>query len=133
MMHLITYKLFESERRSMFLYHGVKNRGDVDAILRDGFDLDKIRPIWNNDLAISTMTSSDAISKFFGGKVPIIKIEFEGNISDIEDIGHLTSKDAEDYTGQIVELGVDAVRLGGSGARQVFIYNTDAIKKTTLI
>ena len=113
----------------MTLYHGVKNESAVDSIIEHGFDLAKIRPIWTNDYAISTMTTKAGVLKFFGRNVPVLKLEIEGVIVSYFKVNVPHAKDAQDYTRQIVAAGIDAVILDSdSRIRQVFIYNTKSIK-----
>jgi hypothetical protein len=136
MKNLIPFELFEAnineaeKRKKMFLYHGVKKQENVDSIIKNGFDLRKINNLWVNDYAISTLTTPAAVYKFFGKKdITVLKLEFDGVIATSEDVRHIQVSDAKDYTRKVVAMGIDAVMLDGTGARQVFVYNTKAIKK----
>lgn len=121
------------EVKKLTLYHGVRNSKDVNDILKNGFDLRKIKPNWQNDYAISTLTKPSYIFKFFGTKdIKILKIDFEGVVEDNPYSINVHATTPQEYTEDIVKDGIDAVRLGGDG-KQYFIYNLDAIKKITLI
>lgn len=119
------------ERRKMVLYHGVRSDESVASILKSGFDLTKIRPNWNNDYAVSTLTSPKAVEKFFGRSVTILRLEFYGNVGTVGDVS-VYAKTPQDYTKQVVESGIDAVVLNGTGAKQVFVYNPKAISRITV-
>jgi len=126
----------EGGRTKMKLYHGVKDPKNVDEILKRGFDLSRIHPIWTNDYAVSTMTSQKAVRAFFGKNVPVLELEFDGNLASYDDVSGLfgLARDARDYTRRVVGEGIDAVQLDSdNGAHQVFVYNPKAIKKITLL
>lgn len=134
MKYIQVYENFINEAvapRKLVLYHGVKNHADAASIMKNGFDLTKIRPNWTNDYAISTLTTPKSVERFFGRNITILRIEFEGNVGSPSD-AHVSAKNAQDYTKQMVENGIDAVMLDGTGAKQVFIYNLDKIKKITI-
>lgn len=128
-----TFSINENiEHKKLIFYHGVKNSENVNKILKDGFDLNAVKPLWTNDYAISVLTDPNSIRKFFGNKdIPILKLEFEGNIIDFGKLG-VSAKTPQDYTRQVIGQGIDAVRLEGD-RKQAFIYNTKAIKKITLL
>jgi hypothetical protein len=112
------------KKTRMKLYHGVRDPKNVDKILKNGFDLREIHPIWTNDYAVSTLTSPKAVRAFFG------------NLASYDDVSGLfgLAHDARDYTRKVVESGIDAVKLDSDrGAHQVFVYNPKAIKKITLL
>lgn len=133
---LIPYELFEGighdmPRKKLTLYHGVKNAASVPDILKNGFSLSKIKPLWTNDYAISALPSAKAVAKFFGKNVPILKIEFDGVVVSPRDV-RITASSAEEYTKKVLDQHIDAVMLDGT-SRQVFIYNIGAIKKVRLL
>lgn len=129
----LTFILNEKvEHRKKVFYHGVKKHEDVDKIIKNGFDLTFIKPLWSNDYAISVLTTPQDVRKFFGKDVPVLKLEFEGDIAGPDDFNNVYSNSPQDYTRKIVASGIDAVQLGGNGG-QFFIYNPKAIKRVTLL
>lgn len=125
--------VFESADK-LTLYHGVRDPAVARTIVKDGFDLDKIRPQWNNDLAVSTLTTERAVIEYFGTDrgLTVLRLDFRGRVVDHSALGYVPANDAREYTDEIVSRGIDAVRLGGSGARQVFVYNLSCIRSVTV-
>lgn len=133
MKHIKIYEEFMNEavqQRKLVLYHGVRDKANVDSILKNGFDLTKIKTNWTNDYAVSTMTTPKSVSRFFGRDITILRIEFEGKVGSPSD-AHSYASTPQQYTRDIIDSGIDAIMLDGEGARQVFIYNTKAIKRIT--
>lgn len=128
------FSLNESkEHKKLIFYHGVKDPKNVETILARGFSLFKVNPIWTNDWAISVVTTVKAVKDFFGNKkITILKLEFDGNIIDRDELGNIIASSPQDYTHQVVDMGIDAVRLAGDFG-QAFIYNPKAIKKITVV
>lgn len=120
------------EHKKLVLFHGVKKLEDVDSIMKNGFDLSKIKPLWQNDYAVSTLTTWKSVKRYFGDKqAAILRIEFDGTVASHDEVSIGWVRDAKDYTDKVIKQGIDAVMLGGEGARQVFIYNVEAIKRIT--
>ncbi len=121
-------------RKRVKLYHGT-SAGNAAAILANGFELRLIKPRWQNDYAVSTLTSPKAILKYFGNKpgLQIIEMTFEGNMEDMANVPRCPSGfTAPEYTNMLTTSGVDAVILSGPGARQVFVYNVSALSNLRL-
>jgi len=119
-----------TKRRTMKLYHGTRS-DRADAIVRGGFDLGMVRPRWVNDYAVSTLTSPLAVQRYFGdrGDRTVLEMTFRGVVATSDEVRALVpySSGAVDYTRRVRAAGIDAVVLDGSGARQVFVYNPDAL------
>ena len=120
------------QKKKAVFYHGVRREKNVEKILHEGFKLYEITPRWVNDYAISVLASPGAVRKLFGRNVPIIKIEFYGVIKQHNELPQIIASNPRNYTNEIVESGIDAVRLNGRGA-QTFIYNPKAITKISLV
>lgn len=120
------YLWARARTRTMRLYHGT-TQARAEAILRDGFDLNRIKSRWVNDWAVSVLTSPTAILKYFGNKPGMVVLEmtFRGTVAELSDVQHIGSMAAspQDYNRRVRAEGIDAVALAGSGARQVFVYN----------
>lgn len=125
----------EGRRRSMTLYHGVRDPAAAAAIVSDGFRLEKIKPQWQNDYAISTLTTEHAVESYFGTDRPltVLSMAFRGTVVDYESLGYVTHGDARSYTREILARGIDAVTLSGSGARQVFVYNVRSVSSIKVV
>src|SRR3989304_4288041 len=109
------FVLNESKKHERLgLYHGVKEPKNVEPILKKGFSLFPIRPLWTNDWAISTVPTAKAVRNFFGKRdVTVLKLEFDGNIIDNDELGWILADSPQDYTHKILDMGIDAVRLDG--------------------
>ena len=114
-------------------YHGT-TREAAEAILKSGFDLSKVRPRWQNDLAVSMASSISGVQKHFGkdakgrGEV-ILKITWKGrHVTDPRDL-NVQAKDAKSYTHAVVKSGVDAAKSGGT----TYLYNPDAIESIEIV
>lgn len=118
------------EKKKLTLYHGVRKSENVDTIIKNGFDLTKINPLWNNDYAVSTLKNPNTVLRFFGRNVPILKLKFDGVIATVSEVGYIEAKTPQDHTRQVLAMGIDAMVLNDKS--QVFIYNPKAIKEITL-
>ncbi len=115
-------------RTTKTVYHGT-TRECADAILADGFSLDRIKPRWMNDLAISTCTTEGAVRRLFGKReVVVLRLKVQGRFLRLArfETGPVEgATSARDYTLNMAVAGVDAVhREGGT----VYIYNPTAIQ-----
>lgn len=119
------------KKKSLTLYHGVKNPKDVKKILKSGFNLSYIKPRWQNDHAISAVKTKKQVRDFFGKDVDVLKFKFSGNVYELDQFETVGSEyvgfpnSPQQYTRNLVKEGIDAVAL--SGGIQYFIYNTKKI------
>lgn len=129
-----------TKKKTITLYHGVRKKENVEKILKNGFKLQYINPRWTNDYAVSALTSSKGIKKYFGrDDIPILKFKFSGNVyipeQRFETIPDYVTKFAtspREYTRNVVKAGIDAVDLGGK-PKQYFVYNTEKISNIELV
>lgn len=125
------------EKKTITLYHGVKNPKNVDKILKSGFKLININPQWQNDYAISAVKTKKQVADFFGREVAILKFKFSGNVYMLdkfetvgpEYVGFPSTP--QQYTRNIVKEGIDAVAL--HGGIQYFIYNPKKISNIQVV
>ncbi len=110
------------------VYHGT-TRENADPILANGFSLDRIKPRWMNDLAVSTFTTERAVRRFFGKReVVVLRLKVRGRFLRLArfETGPVEgAANAKDYTRRMVDAGVDAVHREGGA---VYIYNPDTIQ-----
>lgn len=136
----LTEQKVKTQKKTLTLYHGVRKKENVEKILKQGFKLEFIKPRWTNDYAVSALTSSKGIKKYFGrDDIPILKFKFSGNVyvptQRFETIPDYITKFASgprEYTRNVVKAGIDAVDLGGR-PKQYFIYNTEKISNIELV
>lgn len=118
-----------------FLTEGTQKGGPAVAqeIIKNGFDINRIKAQWGNDLAISTLARAKDVQNYFGKEVPILEIVFDGMMGSIWDGPQHTSS-ARDHRRATLEKGIDALRLDSDSETfyQVFIYNLSAIKSISL-
>lgn len=122
------------KKKTITLFHGVKKTENVDKILKGGFKLSFIKPQWENDYAISAMTTKRSIEQFFGKRITtILKFKFSGNVYFYEHFGSgpysaQFSSSAQNYTRAVLKDSIDASRLyADRGPYQYFIYNVKKI------
>lgn len=132
------------QRKTMELFHMTKEE-NIDSILKNGFDLNKIKPNWMNDYAISFGKNKKYTIQYFtkgNGSIPdnltLLKIKFDGNIisynnfqeSNSETNSRLTHpnisklEQAKNYTKNVLKQNIDAIDLG----MVVYVYNIKSIK-----
>jgi len=71
----------EEVKKTLTLYHGVKDPKNVAKILKTGFKLIYIRPRWTNDYAISAVKTRKQVENFFGRRdITVLKFKFTGNV-----------------------------------------------------
>ena len=138
--------------KTMELFHMTKKE-NVDSILRNGFDITKVRPRWMNDYAISFMKKkNDALGFFTKGRfsgneeidsnLVLLKCKFIGTIisQDATDKIEINSnvydrksgrmirlnnlEIAKIYTEKILQHKIDAVEAGNA----IYVYNPKTIK-----
>jgi len=120
-------------------YH-VTRAENVDSILKNGFDLSRMRPNWVNDLAVSLDTKDlKSASRFFtrtgekfdSSKYAILKVEVRGRFYDRDlDGSFILSSAPQQYNREMVRAGFDAAELPGN---MVYVYNVKAIERITKV
>lgn len=136
----LTEEKVKTQKKTLTLYHGVRKKENAEKILKQGFKLQYINPRWVNDYAVSALTSSKGIKKYFGrDDIPILKFKFSGNVyiptQKFESIPDYISGYAvspREYTRNVIKAGIDAVDMGGR-PKQYFVYNTDKIRNIELV
>ena len=136
-MKLRQYFTEGEEKKTLTLYHGVKNAKNVDKILKSGFKLIYINPQWQNDYAISAVKTKKQVTDFFGREVVVLKFKFSGNVYMLDKFETVGSEyvgfpsTPQQYTRNIVKEGIDAVSL--HGGIQYFIYNIKKISNIQVV
>jgi hypothetical protein len=118
----------------------VTKRENVDSILKDGFDVSKINPRWNNDLGVSLSTSSlktaakymmknTPDAKFDANKYAVLEVDVSGRSYDMDKDQTLgLGTDARGYTRDAIQKGFDL-----RGGAITYVYNDKAIKSVKLV
>jgi len=128
----------EEKKQNLTLYHGVKKAENVDKILKGGFKLIHINPLWQNDYAISAVRTKKQVADFFGRRiVTVLKFKFSGNVFMLDQFDTIGPEyvgfpnSPQQYTRNLVKEGIDAVAL--HGGIQYFIYNPKKISNIQVV
>ena len=114
--------------KSHTLYH-VTTKENAASILKTGFDLNRVKPRWQNDKAVSLTTGLKPAMKYFAqrdqefnhAKYSVLEVKVRGRSMPADkDPGYVSS--AHDYTREVVKQGYD---LADRGAK--YVYNPRAI------
>lgn len=132
------------------MYH-VTTREGAEKILREGFDLSKVKPRWRNDYAVSLGGSAKGVRLFFtrgmgrsGAKLAervkkypfpkdkvILEVEVKGRFGDMNQVSQTVgaSSSPQDYTSRAARAGYDAA---GNSAT-TYVYNPQAIRSIRVV
>ena len=122
------------------LYH-VTTPEAAQSILRDGFDLSRVKPRWQNDYAVSTSVGLKPAVQYFMqrkngkpdpttfGNRAVLRVKVKGHFYDRDQDGEMMATSAQGYTQRMVRAGWDAANVGGNQ----YIYNPQAIFEISLV
>lgn len=112
------------------LYHMTTPEA-AEKILKQGFDLSKVRPRWRNDYAVSTGKSKSSLRGYFSGDKGRVMLEIKASgriYSRKQDSSILADGDSKAYTRTMISLGWDMADAGN-----VYIYNPDCIESIKVV
>lgn len=119
-------------------YH-VTRVENIDSILKKGFDLSNVKPLWVNDLAVSLNTKGmKAAQKYFSmvgkpfdsEKYAVLKVEVRGRFHKEYDDIRSRASTAQAYNREMIEFGYDAALLPNG---HMYVYNIKAIERVTRV
>ncbi len=123
------------------LYH-VTTRDAAESILKDGFDLLRVKPRWANDYAVSFSTGLKPAVKYFmrldakgrpdpssfGDRV-VLRAKVKGHFHDRNLDGAPNASTPQGYRQSMLREGWDAADIGGTQ----YVYNLDAIYEISAV
>ena len=121
-------------KKRMKLYHGTTAE-NAAMIVRAGFDLGLVKPVWKNDLAVSTLTTYQAVKNYMKPGTVILEMVFSGNVISLEEAYKLGegAKSAKEYTNRMISLGIDAVSSVESGPKLVYVYDPSKLSNIRIV
>lgn len=115
--------------KTMTLYH-VTKLDKVDSILKNGFDLTKVKPRWKNDYAVSATKGKKQATAYFSRtgqdidetKYALLEIKVKGRYTKTETPVEY-AYDPQDYNKRIISKGLD----GQNFKAMVYVHNVKSI------
>lgn len=148
------FRQFLTEAKTRTLYH-VTTKNAAASIIKRGFDLSLVRPMWPFDYAVSCCESLRDVRAYSGlsksSATPILAFDFVGTLATPADVVHaglgdpldghaMTTKTPQQIASAMILAGFDALRypyspasLTNSGQPIVYVYNTKIIHNIRLV
>ncbi len=105
------------------LYHVTTTEG-AKGIMESGFDLDKVSPRWNNDLAVSLAKSAKQAAAWVkSDDAVLLQVKVKGRLFDSIGSPNVRATSPMEYTKKMVAQGLDGQVAGTT----VYVHNPSAV------